>query len=134
MGNSYVEISYVKRFQFHMCKYHVEISYVKRFQFHMWKFDVEISYVKRFQFHMWNFICENFTYEIFVRYVYVIFKRRNSQNAQVFSTHTCSLDSLEGKESTGFRRIVLRLVVPRTALRFYLIVRSQCNALKQYLK
>ena len=71
MGNSYVEISYVKRFQFHMCKCHVEISYVKRFQFHMCKFHVWISYVKRFQFYMWNFICENFTYEIFVRYVCV---------------------------------------------------------------
>ena len=66
MGNSYVEISYVKRFQFHMCKFHMWKFHMCKF--HMWKGSNSIcgnSICGNFQ--CGNFICEKFTYEIFVR-------------------------------------------------------------------
>ena len=73
VGNPYVEISYVKRFQFHMCKFHM-------WKFHMWKGSNSMCNFHNMckfhmcKFHMWkgsNFICEKFSYEIFVKVVVV---------------------------------------------------------------
>ena len=68
-------------------------------------------------------------------YVCDVFKKLNSQNARVLITRTCSLDSPKEKKAHVFGALYcMCVVVPRTALWVYVIVRPQCNALRQYLK